>query len=507
MRTCPTISRIVIGLLATISWPSASFAELLQIIHTNDLHAYFERSDNPDRGGYAQVKAVIDSIRQKAADEGIESLVLDGGDFSDGTIYRYADRGTAPYVVMDAMGYDAVAIGNHDWLIGAEQLDRLLGSVRPNTPLLGANFAFDRDKKNLAQHIRPYISVERAKTKIAVVGLTTDQFIYKWAVDDGTIVSAEDTADAYIDMLRKNHDRVILLSHLGYKADKKLADAEPALDLIIGAHSHTLLEKPTHQSKRAIPIVQTGAHGDFVGDLLVDLQPGKPLKIVRYQLVEVRADGPKDPVIAGLVSQARDRLHHDYGSGWLDEVIGFTEVPMSTPAGGATVWGTLYAETIREVARAPAALDMSEFYGTSQPAGPVTRESLYNYYPRTFDIDKPLGWNVWKARMPGWLIKLVIEQAAKMGSHVNTAGITYKAKWKKGKPKFSKFRINGKPLRSVKTYTIGVSEGLGRGTSEISFLLRAFFKPHDTGVPIWRAVEEKLRRTGPILAPVAPGLH
>src|SRR5262245_42283193 len=122
----------VVGLvsLAVLTLPSISFAQRLQILHTNDLHAHFDEAEDlslaqgnenkPSRptGGYAQVKALIDKLKREAAAEGTESLVLDAGDFSEGTQYFLIDKGEETWRLMDTMGYDAVALGNHDFYIG-----------------------------------------------------------------------------------------------------------------------------------------------------------------------------------------------------------------------------------------------------------------------------------------------------------------------------------------------------------------------------------------------------
>ncbi|MBU6375809.1 MAG: hypothetical protein KGQ59_07430, partial [Bdellovibrionales bacterium] len=97
-------------LLALISVLSASpaNARLLQIIHSNDLHSFMEESEEPGHGGYAAVKATIEQAKREAKDRGIDSVVLDAGDFSEGTPMFFADDGKQSWRVMDAMGYDAV---------------------------------------------------------------------------------------------------------------------------------------------------------------------------------------------------------------------------------------------------------------------------------------------------------------------------------------------------------------------------------------------------------------
>ena len=475
--------------------PANVSAKLLQIIHTNDLHANFDSSDTPGRGGYAAVKGLIDSLRDAAALKGIETLTVDAGDFADGSIYRYAEKGGAPLRLMDAMGYDAVTIGNHDWLIGTSQLDGIFGMVRPHTRYLGANIAIPPSSKYLASHIESHTVLTRAGARIGIVGLTTSDLIYSWRMNEGGIDSPKKVGADLISKLKRETDYVFLLSHLGHRKDKNFVKKVRGIDLVIGSHSHDFLYDPVYREdpdSRTVPIVQAGAHGEVVGDLLVDLVPGQPLKIIRYRLIPVQSRGPRDPHVDDLVKKARLSLEEQYGANWLSEPVAFSQVPMLRPDHGPTVWGTFYADTLREVAKADIGLDISGYYGTNQPPGPITREALYNFFPRTFDLKTPFGWTIWKVRAPGWLIKLTITTALKFGGFCNTSNISYDLKVKNGKVKFKNFKVGGKPFSDTKIYSLGVSEGIGRGSDEISSYLRAFFKPKDTGLAVWSAVEQRL---------------
>ena len=498
MRAVPTARSFSALLFLTLSplWaPVQAQAKLLQIIHTNDLHAAFETHEN-GRGGYAQVKAVMDSLKQRAAEQGIDTLTLDGGDFTDGTIYRYAQHGTAPYRIMDAMGYDATAIGNHDWLVASDELNELVGEVNPSTPYLAANLEIKPEHGNLLRHIKPYLEFQKAGAKIAVVGLTTNSLLYEWRIVHGKILSAKKIAKEYVAQLRQTNDFVIILSHLGVKGDQKLVQKVSDIDLVVGAHSHTLLAEPLYKEDpdgKQVPIVQAGAHGEYVGDLLVDIEPGKPLKIVHYVLRAVKTDGPKDPVIDQMIKDARAQLDQQYGYGYLDEVIGYTDVPMERAQRGPTTWASIYAETIRQAAHADAALDAHPFYGPTQAAGPVTREKLFNFYPRTFDVKNPFGWTIWSIHAPGWVLKAAIEIAYKAGTYVSTAGVEYTIQWEGKKPHFKNWRIGGRKLHDFKEYRVGVTEGIGRGGKDITSILKLATFPKDTGIPVWTAVEQYVR--------------
>ncbi|MCM2322548.1 MAG: bifunctional metallophosphatase/5'-nucleotidase [Oligoflexia bacterium] len=488
-------------LFLTLSPPA--FARPVQIIHTNDLHSYFERGDTEHTGGYAAVKGVIESIRARAAAQGIETLLVDAGDFSEGTAFFLADAGRESWRALDAMGYDAVTLGNHDWLIGSPQMDAIVASVRPRTPLLAANVDLWNRVPNLDRHLHPFVETVRGGIRIAILGLSTDERLYSWRTQDGRITPPLEAARALIPELRLRNDHVIVLSHLGYERDRKLARRVPGIDLIIGGHSHTPLKAPVYRAD--VPIVQANPHGETVGDLLVDLEPGKALKILSYQLVPVLRDGPRDAAMETFVTRVREQLEKRFSKEWLYEIIGHSQVPVERPLTGPTAWGQLAADSLREAAQADLAVDVGEFYGTEQPEGPVTRETLMQFYPRVFDINNSSGWTVWSIQVPGWLLRTALNTALREGQFLITSGVTYRVGTdEEGRPRARSVRVNGKKLDDLRDYTVAVSEGIGRGSLEISALLRLLFEPRDTGVPMWTALEARIRSQGGVIGNRAP---
>ena len=160
--------RPAVALLAAfgaLCFSALAHSTLLQILHTNDLHSHFEEAEDqslaglvpphPPMGGYAQVKAMIDKLKAEAAAQGIETLVLDAGDFTEATQYFLADQGEASWEIMNAMGFDAVTLGNHDYLMGQTDLDRIVGRAQPTFPVLSANFIHSRNLLNLNRHFKP----------------------------------------------------------------------------------------------------------------------------------------------------------------------------------------------------------------------------------------------------------------------------------------------------------------------------------------------------------------
>lgn len=479
------------------TWSYTANAIPLEIIHTNDLHSYFKRGDDPDHGGYAAVKATMDRLKSRAAQQGIEALTLDAGDFSEGTPLYNATDGSDSWRMIQSMGYDAITIGNHDWLCGPKQMNQIIQEIQMSTPFLGANLKMKRFK-SLREAIQPHLELTRAGLKIAIVGLTTRERIYRWRFKSGKIKSPVRIMRREVDELHDRNDLVIALSHLGLDADESLAKKVEGVDLIIGGHSHTMLSEPKRvvgRDGRSISIVQTGAHGQFVGDLLIDYEPGKEVKILRYELVPVlNRDG--DATITQEIKAIESRFEVKYGVTWLNEILASKSTPMITPTEHATAWGNFYVDAVREAVDADVGLDSSEFFGINQESGPITRRSLLNFYPRYFDVNHQMGWNVWTLHVNGLVLETLVKLAVKNKTFLNFSHLTYEIDQTPTGVRASQIRVDGHPIRSLRSYRVAVTEGFGLGAKKIHWLANLILKPSDSGISVWKAVEDKLLKDG-----------
>ncbi|MGK5081973.1 bifunctional UDP-sugar hydrolase/5'-nucleotidase [Bdellovibrionota bacterium FG-1] len=508
---------IRLGLLLGFALFGAShpvFAKLLQILHTNDLHSHLEHAEDRSiggyeapqgpKGGYAQLKAVIDRYKASAAAEGVETLVLDAGDFTEGTPYFLADQGEQSWRIMNEMGYDAVTLGNHDYLMGQKDLNRIVGHVRPKFALLAANFDFSNKLKNLRRYLFPYAQFKKAGARIAVIGLTTDEFVYQWRAGRDVIYSPQEGLTQYIDEARAHNDYVILLSHLGLPRDRSIVAHSSDLDLVVGGHSHTFLEKVAKQKDflgRRVPIVQAGQHGQVMGRLVVDLVPGHPLKIMSYELISVDHAGPKDPVIEALVQQAQEGLNRQFGDQWLHEVIGISEVPMVIPSDGPTVWGTLVADAMKNAVGADLSIDAGgQLFGDNMSGGLLTRQKLFSFYPRVFGFQEKQGWTIWTIQARGWVLRTIMEIAMDQGINFNVSGASYDTAKEAGLWRIKNFKISGRSVEDFRTYRVALPEGIGRAVLEISPVFQIWMHhPTDSGYAIWSAIEAELMSHGGIV--------
>ncbi len=474
-------------------------AKLIQILHTNDTHSFLSGSDHEGlKGGSARLKGLIDFYKNKMKLEGVNTLVMDAGDFSEGNMYYMAGSGRKSFEVHNEIGYDVGALGNHDYLMGSKELDTILGEVDLNFSMVAANISMSPDFKNINEKIKPYKELSIDGFKIAVLGLTTNEIFYKWRLEGGSILNPFRTAQHYEDILKKrNNDYIIALTHIGVLNDIKLAEKTSNIDLIIGGHSHTALFEPsygTNKNKQNVPIVQAGMHTEFLGRLVVDLVKGKPLKIVKYELVPI-VQVAEDNRIKSMVENADNELDIAYGKDWLNEVIGFSDLQADDKEGDRK-WAYFITDTLRVKSGADVAIHTPFMNGENFPVGSITRRDLFNSIPRVFELTQKFGWNIYTTKIRGIWLRLVFEALTHFGSPLTFSGITMDFNRTEHGIKVKHLLINGKPINPFKFYSVAFTEGIVRGAEGISpYTLNILRSPTNTKHKIWQSLEEQVRDT------------
>lgn len=253
----------------------------LTIVHVNDTHSHFEperAGDYAGMGGALERAAYVDSVR--VADGASNVLLLHAGDFCQGTSYFSELKGVVEVADLNAMGYDVVTLGNHEFDNGIEGLGTLLSGL--NMPVVVCNYDFSPFEAG--KYIQPYAIVEKAGLKIGVIGVLCG-LKDMVAGDIANRIPAFDTVPTvqkYVDELRPRCDLVIALTHIGYTEhnpgdliDSQVAAATRGIDLIVGGHSHTFLEEPDYVANldgKRVPIVQTGWMGVYMGEFHVTVR-------------------------------------------------------------------------------------------------------------------------------------------------------------------------------------------------------------------------------------------
>ncbi|GAA3743823.1 metallophosphatase [Flavobacterium ginsengisoli] len=249
----------------------------LTILHTNDVHSHidpFPADDprNPNKGGVSRRAALIETIRR----ENPNVLLLDAGDIFQGTPYFNYYGGELEFKLMSMMKYDASTIGNHDFDNG---LDGLYAQL-PHATFDFINSNYDFKNTVMDGHVKPYKIFNKNGIKIGVFGVgielqgLVDKKLYLETVYNNPVEVAQDMTK----LLKKEQkcDLVICLSHLGYKykddptkiSDLTFAEQTQDIDLIIGGHTHTFLEKPTivkNKDGKDVLVNQVGCYGINLG--------------------------------------------------------------------------------------------------------------------------------------------------------------------------------------------------------------------------------------------------
>lgn len=269
----------------------------ITILHTNDQHSRIEpfETSNDERysnkGGFARRAKLIHQIRQQEKNV----MLLDAGDVFQGTPYFNFYKGELEYKLMSQMGYDASTIGNHEFDNGLEGIKSQLPHAKFN--LINSNYDFSNTI--LDGHIKPYEIFVKDGIKIGIFGVGIElqglvgKDMYKETVYHDPIEIAQDMAR----MLReeKKCDLVICLSHIGYEfknepnkvCDLDLAQKTSGIDLIIGGHTHTFLDKPQellNAKGETVLVNQVGWAGLYLGRIDFYLRNGKVQNHVAYHL-------------------------------------------------------------------------------------------------------------------------------------------------------------------------------------------------------------------------------
>jgi len=249
----------------------------LTILHTNDVHSYIDpfpadHPKNPNKGGVARRAALIEGIRK----ENPNLLLLDAGDIFQGTPYFNYYGGALELKLMSMMKYDLGTLGNHDFDNG---IDGFLAQLpNANFDFVSANYDFRNTVLNGI--VKPYKIFIKDGIKIGIFGLgvelagLVDKKNSKETVYNDPVGITQDIVK--ILKSQEKCDLVICLSHIGYEykndpdkiSDVKLAALTKDIDLIIGGHTHTFLEKPTvmkNADGKDVLINQTGCYGINLG--------------------------------------------------------------------------------------------------------------------------------------------------------------------------------------------------------------------------------------------------
>ncbi|MDX1699431.1 MAG: metallophosphatase, partial [Melioribacteraceae bacterium] len=271
--------------------------ETLTILHTNDLHGHYDFA--------LRQAALIKQRKLELLDQGENVIVLDGGDHMDlSTNECLATSGAVHLEMLAATGYDAMTVGNNELLrLPMERIREL--SHESKVPWLLLNIE-EADGSQIGGTQETLLLQVGEHLKIGLFG-ATDQFDDTYEKKHGlrnkdTITTIEHA----VEKLRNDGaNLIIFLSHMGYDTDLQLAkQLSGKVDVIVGAHSHTVLNQPEVVSD--VIIVQAGSYGRYLGELKITIDMDQ-LKVVDHEghLTEISLADSSDPEVSSILDRAR----------------------------------------------------------------------------------------------------------------------------------------------------------------------------------------------------------
>jgi 2',3'-cyclic-nucleotide 2'-phosphodiesterase (5'-nucleotidase family) len=422
----------------------------LVILFTHDLHSYFlpqrlSSSSGPDRteGGYAKLYTLIKGYQKRFKGQ---TLLVDGGDFSMGTLFHTAFMTDALELrLMGRMGYDATTLGNHDFdfrldglarsLMKARAMERRLPAIVASNVVFGPPCTEDASLRQAfaAYPVRPYIVLERNGLRIGLFGL-----LGKDAKTDApftapvTFADPVATARALCETLRTREkvDLVVCLSHSGTSTDPKRSEDEtlarevPQIDVIVSGHTHTVLRKPRVIGKTII--VSCGSYGSYLGILELSHLPGQGTTWTAYNLSRISEPVLDDDELLKEITGYKATVERDYLGAYgirFDQVIAESGYDMETVAQiyarkGETGIGNLIADAYRlaiEKAEGPSG---DPVHLTIQPIGhirssflkgKVTVDDIFRVLSLGLGTDGTPGYPLLTAYLTGAEIKKLLE--------------------------------------------------------------------------------------------------
>jgi 2',3'-cyclic-nucleotide 2'-phosphodiesterase (5'-nucleotidase family) len=440
---------------------SSEIPTVITVVHTNDMHSHLAPDASGDEpvGGIARIAGLISKIR--TAEEYV--IVLDAGDFLSGTPFHTFYGGRAEIECMNAIGYDAVAVGNHELDKGLKKLFDLSESA--NFPFMSANLTWRQNGERVFQ---PYMYFEAEDVTIALLALTTDDIygrVRPSAVAPLAAASPLETAKELVPQLRRQAQAVIVLSHIGVEEDQKLAREVPGIDLIVGGDSHTKLDEPivikNPLSKRPTYIVQTGSYARHLGRAdLIFLK--EELVEIECAMIPVRTVAPKDRIVSKIVTKYWTSMEkivtrvvaHATGPFPRDNSLRTGEAPL----------GNLIADITRHATGADFAIQNAGGIRDGFARGPITVWDVYQALP--FDN------RLLKLELSGAEVEaLAGDIARRLGrsSFCQVSGISFTIR----NGKAYDVEVAGSAVDKEKTYTLGVIDFLAEGGDRHTALTKA----------------------------------
>ncbi len=476
------------------------FAETrIQILHTSDIHSHFLNDSTPLRlGGVSRLKTKMDQLRS----ENENTLALDAGDWTEGSIFFTLNSGEANHKLMEAMGFDAIVLGNHDWLAGPKELYDGLQAAQMRAPILSANI----NTKNLpadiplGQFVKPYVIKWVNGKKVGIFGLSTFGLVFDPFLEPIELESPVQLAAKYAKHLKETEkcDLIIALTHIGIAMDKMIAYAAPEIDLIVGGHTHVLLKEP--YIVEGTPIVHIGKWAWYLGQYeMVIPDSGKPY-LASHKVHQIDQKIKEDLEIKTLVEGFQATIKNRWGNIWEDKKI-YSDINL--PVGSDQyeyVLGNMAVDAVRDATRADFAIDNLSYRSQEMYKGYLNTVDFFNLFPHNWSTQKNHAWNIFEFEIKGYLLKFLMNSLFVAGPGITVSNAKVVLDHESMLNKVNSFKIAGKEVKNTKYYKVAGTEGI---MEALKFIQSMGWNLHlknvkDTGVEAWRQIQKRIVDRGDI---------
>ncbi|WP_326907366.1 5'-nucleotidase C-terminal domain-containing protein [Sedimentibacter sp. MB31-C6] len=454
------LSLVLISLLILNSFSFVFAAEdetiLITIIHTNDTHGRLEEDSYNNIMGFAKIATLI----KEAKAENPNTLVLDAGDTLHGMPIVNISNGENSIKILEAAGYDYMAVGNHDFNYGQERLLELKDLTEIG--MLSANVL--KDDEYL---FTPYVIEEIDGVKVGIFGLTTPETEYKTSptnVEGITFADPIEVSKKMVDELDDQTDVIIALAHIGIDessvvTSKAIAENVEGIDVIIDGHSHTLLENGMFVNDTLI--AQTGEHDKNLGYINIEIQNGEVVnKTAQLLTSEAAANTVADPDLAKTIEEINAENEAVFS-----QVVAKTDIFLDGTRENVrtkeTNLGNLSADAVRYAAGADIGFVNGGNIRISLEPGDITFGQLAELFPfgNTVQVKKITGIDLIKV-----LEQSVSGYPATQGGFLQVSGMNFV--FDPSQPVGSRVvevTVGDIPLSEDAEYTVAINDFLGIG--------------------------------------------
>ncbi|NLA38066.1 MAG: bifunctional metallophosphatase/5'-nucleotidase [Methanomicrobiales archaeon] len=445
------------------------------LLQMNDSHGYLEphpelfwagdRAEYRLAGGYSRIAALLDAVRDARPGK---VLAFDCGDTIHGTYPAVQSEGEAFVPVLNALGFDAMT-AHWEFAYGPEQFQRIARGLE--YPVLAVN-CYDDSSGELV--FSPYTICETDGLQVGVIGVAAtiiDKVMPK-SFSEGlffTLGNAE--LPGHIAQLRDEEgvDLIVVVSHLGFPQEVKLAREVDGIDVLLSGHTHNRLFEPAIINGTIL--IQSGCHGSFIGRLDLTVESRRVTKFDHDLIIVSEAIRPH-PEVEDMIGRIMDP-HREY----LSRVVGETRTGLNRNTILEATMDNLLLQALLEVTDADVAFSNGWRYGAPVPPGPVTVNDLWNIIPENPPVSTvAITGREMRAMMEENLERTFAwDPYDQMGGYVKRCmGINLYCKLENAPGlRIQEFFVEGKRLdpdavyRAVFVTGQGVPEGYGKGREDL----------------------------------------